>query len=393
MTEASESIFKHISKEKIMGKFNYNKDVLSNLRLKDEDTHLLDRLLDYESARAAHEKKDHSARDKRISIKEAIKEYVKDGDIFTDVGFAYVRTPIASYLEIMRQGIKNLQMIGSPNTNHSYMVNRGTVAYSHWSYAGAEMRGTDRNLSRLVKQGKVKILSEWSHGSMAQGFKAAQLAMPGVYSKQLLASDMLKYNPFVKVLDHPMKTEKDPCVFVPALYPDVTIIHVHQADKFGNAKIYGPIVNDVAIAAAARKVIITAEEIVTPSALRNDNKGVVIPFVYVDAVVEMPFGAIFGSMPGLYYWPRRAWEKILRYWAHEEGKLEEFYDIFLVQCKDQYDIIDKFLGGSKWITNARRLTKAEEFDNEDQGVDFNYREWTKDDPDFDDITDQFKPIY
>ena len=73
--------------------------------------------------------------------------------------------------------------------------------------------------------------------------------------------------------------------------------------------------------------------------------------------------------------------------------MDEFYDIFLVQCKDQYDIIDKFLGGSKWMTNAKRLTKAEEYDNEDEGVDFNYKEWTRDDPNFDDITDQFKPIY
>jgi acyl CoA:acetate/3-ketoacid CoA transferase alpha subunit len=376
-----------------MGKFNYNKEVLSNLRLEDKDTQLLDRLLDYDSAREAHAKKDHTARDKRMSLPEAIKEYVKPGDILTDTGFAYVRTPISAYFEIIRQGIKNLQNIGSPATNQSYMVNFGTVSHTHWSYAGAEMRGTDRNLSRLVKAGKTKILSEWSHGSMAQGFKAAQLGLPGVYSKQLLGSDLLKYNPFVKVVDNPMKTEKDPCVFVPALYPDITIIHVHQADKFGNAKIYGPIVNDVALAAAARKVIITAEEIVPPSAFRNDNKGVMIPFVYADAVVEMPYGALLGSMPGLYYWPRRAWEKLLRYWAHKEGAIDEFYDLFIVQCKNQYDIIDKLLGGSKWMTNAKRLTKAEEYENEDEGVDFNYTEWTMNDPNFDDITDQFKPIY
>jgi len=375
-----------------MGKFSYNKEVLANLRIDEKDTHLLDRLLDFESARDAHAKKSHAAVDKRISIQEAVAEYVKDGDILTDTGFAYVRTPITAYFEIIRQGIKGLQNIGSPATNQSYMSNFGTVTYTHWSYAGAEMRGTDRNLSRNVKLGKTKVLSEWSHGSMAQGFKAAQLGVPGTYSKQLLGSDILKYNPFVKQVDNPMKAEKDPCVFIPALYPDVTIIHVHQADKFGNAKIYGPIVNDAAIAAASRKVIITAEEIVPPSAFRNDNKGVVIPFVYVDAVVEMPYGALMGSMPGLYYWPRRMWEKMLRYWAYEEGRMEEFHEKVIMGCKDQFDIIDKFLGGSKWMVNAKRLTKAEEYDNEDEGVDFNYKEWTRDDPNFDDVTDQYKPL-
>jgi len=372
--------------EEVMGKFSYDKEVLANLKIDEKETHLLDRLLDFESAKAAHEKKSHAAVDKRISIQEAIAEYVKPGDILTDTGFAYVRTPIVSYLEIIRQGIKGLQNIGSPATNQSYMTNFGVVTHSHWSYCGAEMRGTDRNMSRNVKAGMTKILSEWSHGSMAQGFKAAQLGVPGMYSKQLLGSDILRHNPFVKVVDNPMKAEKDPCVFIPALYPDVTIIHVHKADKFGNAMIYGPVINDVALAAAARKVIITAEEIVPPSAFRNDTKGVVIPFMYVDAVVEMPYGALFGSMPGLYYWPRRLWEKMLRYWAYKEGAIDEWYDLFIKGCKDQFDIIDKVLGGSKWMAYARRLTKAEEYDNEDDGVDFHYREWTVDDPDQDDLS-------
>ncbi|WP_300668282.1 CoA transferase subunit A [Desulfoluna sp.] len=376
-----------------MGKFSYDKDVLENLRIAEEETHLLDRLLDYESAREAHANKSHAAIDKRLSLKEAIGEYVKDGDILTDTGFAYVRTPIVAYFEIIRQGIKGLQNIGSPATNQSYMIPFGTVTHSHWSYCGAEMRGTDRQMSRCVKAGKTKILSEWSHGSMAQGFKAAQLGVPGMYSKQLLGSDIIKYNPFVRSVDNPVKTEKDPCVFIPALYPDVTVIHVHQADKFGNAKIYGPVINDVAIASAARKVIITAEEIVPPDALRNDNKGVVIPFVYVDAVVELPYGALLGHMPGLYYWPRRMWEKILRHWAYNEDMIDDFYETFILGCKDQYDIIDKLLGGSKWMVNAKRLTRAEEYDNEDEGVDFNYTEWTREDPNPEDVTDQFKPIY
>ena len=73
-------------------------------------------------------------------------------------------------------------MIGAPNTNQSYMINFGSVKFSHNSYVGAEMRGTDRNYSRQLKNGKVKILSEWSHGGVAQGLKAAQLGTPPVCS-------------------------------------------------------------------------------------------------------------------------------------------------------------------------------------------------------------------
>jgi hypothetical protein len=85
-------------KEEVMGKFSYNKEVLANLKIDEKELPLLDRLLDYESAREAHAKKSHAAVDKRISLKEAISEYVKDGDILTDTGFSYVRTPITAIL-------------------------------------------------------------------------------------------------------------------------------------------------------------------------------------------------------------------------------------------------------------------------------------------------------
>jgi glutaconate CoA-transferase, subunit A len=356
-----------------MSDFDYNREALLNLKL--EDTAILDPLVDFESARSAHMKKDRSHRDKRVSLKEAVGEFVKDGDVLSDTGFSYVRTPMQAYFEILRQGKKNIQMIGSPNSNQSYMISFGASRYSHNSYSGAEMRGYDRAYSHSLINGKVTILSEWSHGSMAQGFKAAHLGLPGVFSKQLLGSDILKYNPYVKVMQNPMRSDPDPVVFVPALYPDIAIIHVQAADRFGNARMYGPPVNDIALAAAARRIIITAEEIVPPGDLRSNNKGVVIPFTYVDAVVELPYGAIPGSMPGCYYWSRQWWEKLMRWACLDEENTKEYFDYWVFSSKDQFDFLEK-LGGAKWIVNSRRITKAEEYDNEDLGVDFSYREFT-----------------
>ena len=139
-----------------MAIFDYNQEAVKNLRIK--DTSILDRLVDFPSARAAHLKKDHAQKDKRIPLSEAIAEYVQDGDIATDSGFAYVRTPHQAYFEIIRQGKKDLQFIGSPNTNQSYMINFGVCRYSHNSYVGAEMRGIDRNYSRMMKEERITIL-------------------------------------------------------------------------------------------------------------------------------------------------------------------------------------------------------------------------------------------
>jgi len=354
-----------------VAKYLYNEEAVKNLRI--SDTSILDRLVDFESAREAHLKKERAKKDKRMTIGEAVATFVQDGDILTDGGFSYVRTAHQAFHEVIRQGKKNLQMIGAPNTNQSFFITYGLVKYSHSSYTGAEMRGIDKVYDRALKAGKIQILSEWSHGGVAQGLKAAQLGLAGLFSKQMLGSDLVRYNPYVKVVQNPLKKEKDQCVFVPALYPDVAFIHCHAADKYGNAYIYGQAVNDLATAAAARKLIITAEEIVPENDIRYNKQGQIIPFFYVDAVVEMPFGAVPGSMPGCYYWPRQWWEKCMRFGGASEENNKAFCDEWIMGVKNQYEFVEK-LGGARWIAEARRQTKAAEGDNEN--VDFAYEEYT-----------------
>lgn len=360
-----------------MSIFDYNAESVENLKI--EDTSILDSLVDSKAARRAHLEKDRSHRDKRMSLKEAVAEFISDGDVLTDTGFSYVRTPIQAYWEMMRQGKKGLQVMGAPNSNHTYMIANGNCSYSHCSYAGVEMRGTDRALSRYVKEGRTKVLSEWSHGSMALGYKAAQLGVAGLFSKSLLGSDIARYNPYVKTMQNPMRNESDPVMFVPALHPDIAIIHVHAADKYGNGRFFGPAVNDIAIAAAAKKLIITAEEIVPEADMRYNNKGVAVPFMYADAVVELPYGGIPGSMPGCYYWTRQWWEKMCREAMKSEDVLQNYIHEWILDTKDQFDVLEK-LGGPKWIVEARRQTKAAEYDNEDDGFDFDYDEWKPESP-------------
>ncbi|NLU47771.1 MAG: CoA transferase subunit A [Syntrophomonadaceae bacterium] len=352
-------------------KFSYNEEALENLRI--DDPSILDRLIDHESFRESNLKKCREKVDKRMTLQEAVAKFVEDGDVVADSGFSYVRTPLQAQFEIWRQGKKNLQYIGSPNTLSSFAIFAGAAKYAHNSYVGAEMRGTDRAFDRSLKDGRGKILSEWGHGSMGLGFKAAQYGMPYVASRQLLGSDMLKYNPYVKVTRDPWNN--DPVVLIPALHPDVVFIHAQQADMYGNAKIFGPAVNDIAEAFASRKVIITCEEVVPELAIRFDNSFVVIPFMVVDAVVELPYGCLPGCCPGYYYWAREWWEWLMRIATRDEEAMQDFFKEWVLDCKDQYELIDKLakhLGGSRYIDHLRRMQKAEEYLLEDKGVDFTY---------------------
>ncbi|MDD3898241.1 MAG: CoA-transferase [Syntrophomonadaceae bacterium] len=332
----------------------------------------MQRLVDFKGAREYHLNKKRDKVDKRMSLNEAIAKYVEDGDIFAETGFAYVRAPLQAYFEMIRQKKKDLVGIGSPMSNCSYLMALGLMKAIHLSYIGVEMRGNDKNFARVIKSKQAEIASIWSHGSMALGFKAAQLGAPFIASKQLLGSDMLKQNPYVKVIDSPVGKDKDPVCLIPALFPDVCIIHVQKADRYGNAIIDGPAINDIALAAACRKVILTAERIVPEMAIR-ENTSASIPFWYVDAVVDMPYGALPGCCPGYYYWAREWWEWLVRNVTPREENIAAFFDYWVYSTKDQYDFIDK-LGGIRFMDHARELMEAAEANIDDSKVSFAYQE-------------------
>ena len=330
------------------------------------------RFVDFYGAREYKLSKSRKKRDKRVTMAEAIGEFVQDGDIHAETGFGYSRTPLQAYFEIMRQGKRDMIETGSPMSPASFFSVMGCCKGYHLSYVGVEMRGNDKAFARTVKEGQTGIISTWSHGSMGLGFKAAQLGTPFVAAKQLLGSDMIAMNPFVKIIDNPLSTEKDPVCLIPALFPDVTIIHAQEADRYGNAIIKGPVVNDVALSAAARKVIVTAERIVPEMSIR-ENSAASIPFWYVDAVVEAPFGAYPGSCAGYYYWYREWWEYCVRVCTPKAEGIADFMKYWVTDCKDQYDFIEKG-GGLRRIEHSRMLQQAAQELIDDSMVDFTYQE-------------------
>jgi glutaconate CoA-transferase subunit A len=107
---------------------------------------------------------------------------------------------------------------------------------------------------------------------------------------------------------------------LPALYPDVAAIHVHEADRYGNCRVRGTSVADFDLARAARRLIITCERLIPGDEIRRDPTLTVIPFYCVDAVCEVPFGSYPGNMPYEYF----SDEDHLRRWMKAERDPEEF---------------------------------------------------------------------
>jgi glutaconate CoA-transferase subunit A len=141
---------------------------------------------------------------------------------------------------------------------------------------------------------------------------------------------------------------------LPALYPDVAIIHVHRADIYGNCQIDGILVADDDIAKASKRVIITTEKIISNEEIRREPSKTVIPYWCVDAVIEMPYGSYPGNMPGEYF----SDEEHLKDWLvaeKDELQLEEFIGHHILSSKDFYEYLEKNGGMNK----MRKLMQAE----------------------------------
>ena len=257
-----------------------------------------------DTARMAFAEKPRGSIDKVMTVKEAVERLVNDGDYFAGGGFSTNRIPVAALHEIVRQKKQNLRIAGY-TTTHAFQIlcagnrtGRGqTVAAVDAAYiVGLEARGLSPHSRRVMQSGEVKCV-EWSNYTLALRFQAAAMGVPFLPARSLLGTDTLKFNGS-KTISCPYTGL--PLVAVPALYPDVAAIHVHEADRFGNARFSGTSVADPDIARAAKKLIITCERLVDDDFLRREPHRNQIPFFCVDAVCVVPRGSFPGGMPGEY---------------------------------------------------------------------------------------------
>jgi len=253
---------------------------------------------DFVTARRHAEQKDHSIRDKRVSAAQAA-ELVKDGDHVAIGGCLYSRTPMALLREVLRRRPRGLTLSRSLMCYEGdlFMV-AGAVECVTTSWMGIGLRwGVSRALRQSVESGRVRF-DEWSHLALGLRYRAAAMGVPFLPTLSTLGSDLLEAGS-AKTMDCPFTGEK--LCLVPALFPDVALLHVHRADHYGNAQIDGYAHMDSDLARAAKVVILSAEEIVPPDELRRRSDATSIPFFTVDAVVEAAFGSFPHECFGRYH--------------------------------------------------------------------------------------------
>jgi glutaconate CoA-transferase subunit A len=262
--------------------------------------------------------------DKVTTVPEAVNRLVSDGDYLAIGGFGADRLPTAVVHEILRQNKQDLSFAGHTAT-HDFQIlcagnlmGRGkTVARVDIAYVvGLEARGLSPHARRVMESGEVAF-TEWSNYTLAVRLKAAAMGLSFLPARTLLGTDTFRHSA-AKEIACPFTGER--FVALPALYPDVAAIHVHEADRYGNSRIRGTTVADLDLARAAKKLIITCERLIPNEEIRRDPTQTVIPFFCVDAVCEVPYGSYPGNMPYEYF----SDEDHLRRWLEVEKDLTEF---------------------------------------------------------------------
>lgn len=242
---------------------------------------------------------------KVVSMKEAIAANVGDGD-FVYIGGYICRTPFSAVHEIIRQGRKDLTIARSNAADDfDMLIGAGAVKRFISTFLSLGLYGLGRCYRRSIEEGvphRVE-LEEYTNLSLPMMLMAGAMGMPFVPVKDMVGTDLMNVRGFMgddkfKMIESPF--DGSPVMLVPALKPDVAIIHVQQADENGNAQMWG-IGGDCQVGAnAAGRVVVSCERLVSREIVGKDPSRTIVPDFKVAAVVEEPFASHPGYTPGFY---------------------------------------------------------------------------------------------
>ncbi len=245
---------------------------------------------------------------KVMPLSEAVRRYMRGGAHISIGGFTLNRNPMAAVYEIIRQGYTGLHVYAHSNgTGLDELIGAGCVDKLEIAYAGNGKTAATCIRFRQAVQAGTLLVEDYSNFMMALRFHAGAMGVPFMptlsglgsditttwgFSRQMRRDDPRMADRKLVVMDNPFGTWGDASkvLLVPAIHPDVTFLHVQQADTMGTCRIDGLTFADVEQAKASRRVVVTCEELVAPEVLRDRPERNQIPFLHVSAVCHVPFG-------------------------------------------------------------------------------------------------------
>jgi len=280
------------------------------------------------------DKKNRGLEDKLMDEKEAVKKYVKDGDYLAYDFSSLTRGPQSLIREIIRQRKKNLWVLAKFTLLETVLLaGAGCVDKIDIGFLGF-----GPYIARKVQEGAVKVY-DYSNGSVTYRLVAGAMGIPFMPARDLLGTDTMKQSGGIVIRD---PFSKIPVALFPALNPDVSIIHVQEADIYGDARVYGPTVATLETAMASKRVIISAERIIETIEFREHPNWTTVPYYCVDAVVHAPFGAYPGGTQGYYEMDADHYLKLTSIKTEEE--MQEYLEEYVYSVDNHEEFLEKRVG-------------------------------------------------
>jgi glutaconate CoA-transferase subunit A len=296
---------------------------------------------------------------KLMTPKEAVERFIPDGAMISLGGFTVSRNPMVIGREIIRQGRKDLHLVvHSHGQAFDLMIGAGCVTKAELAYGGlGRFAPTGIRFRKAVCSGEL-VVEDYSNMHMSLRFMAGALHLPYIPCKTGFESDVVKFDRFGKefrgkgkipnkkliLSENPFNDESEPVVLLPALNPDVTLLHAQQVGSDGTVRIKGLTFLDIEEARAADRVIVTCEEIVPAISLRADPDQNSLPHFLVDAIVPAPFGA-HPTACFKYYDYDPAHLNLYRAMAADDDGFRRYLDEWVYGPKSQDDYVEK-IGGA-----------------------------------------------
>lgn len=272
-----------------------------------------------------------TAPDKLVSLAEAA-GHVHDGAVVALGGALSYRQPMALVRELVRQGRRGLHLVGSAHgLDVDLLVGAGAVGVVEESYVGFEQDfGLAPAYRRAAETGAVKLRETCCY-TLLQQLRAAEYGIPFLPVRGVAGTGILGLHPEYAEIVSPFGGER--LIAVPALAPDVALIHAPLADRRGNVSLTRPLVLDERFTFASRSVVVSAERIGSEAEVAE--AGIVLPSFAVAAVVEAPYGAHPTSCYPHYTYDRAHLGEWVRAAADDRG-VEQYLDRYVSESEDAY---------------------------------------------------------